>query len=144
MTQTATVRNLHTNGMAEVQIRRLTACGHDCSKCNGCTQVITGETVVMAQNTKSARIGDVVLVESDSGKVLGAAAMVYLVPFILFFLGYALCSAMGGGEGFLPAISGVAGFFLGVVGAIWWDRRAKKNQNLQFRIVDIQKKCSAT
>ena len=144
MTQTATVRSLRSNGMAEVQIRRLTACGHDCSQCNGCTQVITGETVVLAQNSKAAGIGDVVLVESESSKVLGAAAMVYIVPFALFFVGYFLMSALAGEQGMFPAIGGMAGFALGVIGAVCWDRRERKNKSLQFRIVDVQKRCSAT
>ena len=145
MTQVATVKSIKQNGMAQVQIRRLTACGHDCSKCNGCTQVITGETVVMAQNQKSAAVGDLVLVESQSSAVLGAAAMVYLLPFALLFLGYFLAAAVTGlMEGTVPALSGLAGFALGLLGAVAWDRREKKRRNVQFRIVDIRQRCSAT
>lgn len=141
MIQEATVREVRDNGMAQVQIRRLTACGHDCSDCAGCTQVITGETLAWAHNPVGAKLGDVVTVESESAQVLTAAAMVYILPFALFFVLYfAISSLLGGAESVLPVVGGLLGFFAGILGAIAWDRRAKRRRSLQFRIVEIRRK----
>lgn len=142
MQQVATVRTVADNGLAQVQIKRKTACGHDCADCAGCTQVITGETVVMAQNGLGARSGDVVTLESETAKVLAAASMVYLLPFALFFLGYILVSVLvPGAQGGIPAAGGLVGFFVGILAAIYWDRREKKRKSLQFRIVEIKQRC---
>ena len=141
MIQEATVREVRDNGLAQVQIRRLTACGHDCSDCAGCTQVITGETVVWAQNTVSATVGDVVTVESESAQVLTAAAMVYILPFFLFFVIYFIVSSfVGTAESTLPIVGGLLGFLVGILGAIGWDRRAKRKRSLQFRIIEIKQR----
>lgn len=143
MTQIATVRAVTEQGLALVQIRRMTACGHDCADCAGCTQVITGENVVMAQNGLNARAGDLVLLESETSKVLAAASVVYLVPFLLFFVCYFILGALGSNpDGTTPIIGGLAGFALGIAGAVWWDRREKRKRTLQFKIVEIKKRCS--
>lgn len=145
MTQIATVRKLKNNGFAEVQVRRQTACGHDCADCAGCTQVITGETVVLVKNEMNAGLGDMVLIESQSGKILTAAMIVYILPFILFFVGYfAAGSIFAVMEGSVPVIGGLIGFLLGIFGAIGWDRRAKKTKSLQFKMVEIKKRCLDT
>lgn len=141
MIQDATVREVSDKGMAKVQIRRLTACGHDCADCAGCTQVITGETVVWAQNQVGAAVGDAVTVESGSAQVLTAAAMVYILPFFLFFLIYlTISSLIGAAESVLPVVGGLLGFLIGILGAIGWDRRAKRKRNLQFRIIEIKQR----
>lgn len=145
MTQIATVRKLQSNGFAEVQIRRKTACGHDCDKCAGCSQVITGETVVQVKNELSAGLGDVVLIESQSSKVLAAAMIVYILPFFLFFVGYyAFGVTTAHVEGPLPVIGGLLGFLLGIVTAVCWDRRERKKRSLQFCMVEIKKRCLDT
>lgn len=142
MTQVATVRKLQTNGLAEVQVRRQTACGHDCADCAGCTQVITGETVVLVKNDMDARLGDVVLIESQTSKVLKAAMVVYLLPFLLFFVGYfAIGSIFSQAEGAIPVIGGVFGFLLGILIAIGRDRLEKKKRSLQFKMVEIKQRC---
>lgn len=142
MQQTATVRSVTDAGLAKVEIRRMTACGHDCADCAGCTQVVTGETVVMAQNGLGARSGDVVTLESETSKILAAASIVYLLPFLLFFVGYALASVLlPGGGGTISAMGGLGGFALGGLGALLWDRRERRKKSLQFRIIEIKQRC---
>lgn len=143
MIQIATVRNVEDNGMAKVQIRRKTACGHDCADCAGCTQVITEDTVVSARNGMEAKVGDVVVVQSQTFKVLKVAAIVYLLPFLLFFIGYFLLSYLSGGaEGALPALGGVIGFLLGILVAWLTNHREKRMRSLQYNIVEIKRRCS--
>lgn len=62
-----------------------------------------------------------VTVESSTSRVLGAAVIVYLVPFLLFFAGYFLCAAFRLSSGVSAAV-GVAGFALGLLLAVLWDR----------------------
>lgn len=141
MTQIATVRKIN-NGMAEVQVARKTACGHDCSKCSGCSQVVTGETLIQVKNELNARKGDVVLIESKSSKILTAAMIVYLLPFFLFFLFYfGVSSFLHYTEGVWPVFGGLIGFFLGIMSAIIWDRREKRKRSLEFFMVEIKQRC---
>lgn len=143
MIQIATVRNVQDNGMARVQIRRKTACGHDCADCAGCTQVITEDAVVSAKNSLAAKEGDVVVVQSQTAKVLKVAAIVYLVPFLLFLIGYFLVSyLLKATEGVLPALGGIAGFLFGILAAWLANRREKRTRSLQYNIIEIKRRCS--
>lgn len=137
MKQTGVVKNVMPNGMAEVQVRRQTACGHDCADCAGCMAVI-GETVVQAKNDLKAVKGDVVSLESESAKILISAFMVYILPFVLFFVFYfTVGTLLQGIERFLPGF-GLSGFLFGIAAAVWWDRQVKKKRSLQFRIMEVK------
>ena len=128
MVQTAKVTRVLADGRAEVAVKRQSACGHDCSKCGGgCSELMVSSTVaVIAANPVRAMPGDMVTVESSTSRVLGAAVIVYLVPFLLFFAGY-----------FLSAAVGVAGFALGLLLAVLWDRRVRRQQAISFCITAI-------
>jgi len=92
---------------------------------------------VIADNAAGAVQGDVVTVASDSTGILGAAALVYLVPFVLFFVAYALAAALGAaGEGVRIAAGGL-GFLLGIAAARLADRRQRTRQTIVFRIVSV-------
>ena len=84
----------------------------------------------MAQN------GDVVKVDSDRSSVLGAAVLVYIVPVILFFVGYFLGVTFHGAESTAILLGG-AGFVVGLLLAIAFDRY-RKQRPTQFRIVSVQ------
>ena len=144
MTQIAKVNAVLGDGMAKVGVQRKTACGHDCADCAGCETVIKQpEVVVVAQNPVGAKQGDIVLVESATGGILKAAMVLYIVPFLLFFLGYFLSTALGQGEGF-AVTAALAGFALGLLLALGLDRYVKNRKSLQFRIVEITLPCSGT
>ena len=100
MVQTAKVTRILENGLAEVAVKRQSACGHDCSQCGGCSEMLVSQTVaVVAENPVRAMPGDTVTVESATGRVLRAAALLYLVPFALFFVLYRLAISLGAPEG---------------------------------------------
>ena len=138
MIQTAKVTRLLDNGTAEVAVKRQSACAHDCSKCSGgCSEMMVRSTVsVVAANGVGAMPGDMVRVESSSGGILKAAVVVYLVPFLLFFLGYFACAAAGLGGG-VSAAAGCLGFVLGVLLAILTDRRVRRERAITFHITAI-------
>ena len=138
MVQTAKVTRVLADGRAEVTVKRQSACGHDCSKCGGgCSELMVSPTVaVIAANPVRAMPGDMVTVESSTSRVLGAAVIVYLVPFLLFFAGYFLCAAFRLSSGVSAAV-GVAGFALGLLLAVLWDRRVRRQQAISFCITAI-------
>ena len=107
MTQQATVKRLLTHNMAEVEVTRRSACGHDCKKCGGCGGMETQLITVTARNTAGAQPGDQVSIEGETRQVLGLAALVYALPIVLFFIGYALGASMRLGEGTAALIGGV-------------------------------------
>ena len=138
--QKARVVRLLGDGRAEVTVTRQTACGHDCSKCGGgCSELTAREDVtVTAVNPIHAAVGDLVTVETATSGILGAAALVYLAPFALFFLGYFLTRGLlHAGEGICLAVGG-AGFALGIFLAVLLDRRVRRNRSLVFRITAIE------
>ena len=138
MVQTAKVTRLLPDGRAEVSVKRQSACGHDCSKCGGgCSELMVSSTVaVIAANSIGAQPGDMVTVESSTVGVLGAAVMVYLVPFLLFFVGYFVAAALGLPGGGSAGV-GIAGFAVGILLAVLWDRRVRRQRAISFRITAI-------
>ena len=121
MTQIATVTAAGT-GEVEVTVTRRTACGHDCESCGGCGAGKTSRLVVRAETELPLEPGDRVEICSGGG-VLGAAALVYLGPVVLFLAGYLLPS--GAPEAARYACGGL-GFALGLLGAVACDRRLRR------------------
>ncbi|MDK2798687.1 MAG: sigma-E factor negative regulatory protein RseC [Clostridiales bacterium] len=75
------------NDTAMVQIKRTSACGGKCETCGGCE---VSSQKVEAYNTVGAKVGQVVRLDMKDTQVLFAAFMVYIVPLIMLFIGYAI------------------------------------------------------
>ncbi len=91
MKQTAQVIRIVAPGYVEVRVRRTSACAsaHNCGSCDHCSFMENApEITVVAEDAHGAGVGDTVTVETASSRVLGAAALLYIVPLVLFFLGY--------------------------------------------------------
>ena len=130
MEQIVRVRETYDNGTAQVLLIRESACSGDCHKCSGCGAA--KETLlVTAQNPIRADRGDLVTIRSDSGPVLKAAAVLYVMPLVLFFLGYALGTSMGIGGGLM----GCLGFGLGIGLVVLYDRRFAKKVKTVYTII---------
>ena len=138
MIQTAKVTKVFPDGRAEVAVKRQSACGHDCSKCGGgCSEfTVSSRVAAMAANPVRAMPGDMVRVESSTGGILKAAVVVYLVPFILFFLGYFVCAALQLSSGISAAVGGI-GFAVGVLLAVLLDRQVRRSRSITFCITAI-------
>lgn len=133
MTQIATVERILDHAHAEISVPRKSACGHDCEECAGCG--ISGTAVhARARNPIGARPGQKVIVQSDTKNMLGIVVAVYLIPVVLFFVGYLATGALT--EPCRYAIGGAA-FALGFVLAILYDRRLKKQGGLEFTITGL-------
>lgn len=136
MTQIATVEKIIDEEHAEIAVPRKSACGHDCEDCAGCG--VAGYAVhAVARNEINAQPGDKVVVESSTRKVMHVVALVYVVPFIAFFVGYAIGHV---GLHFNDGISGFVGvifFLLGLIPAFLYNHYVKKNGTLQYHIVRL-------
>lgn len=139
MKQTAQVIRTVRPGYVEVKVRRASACAsaHNCGSCDHCSFMENApEIVVVAQDPFGAGVGDTVTVESATARVLGAAVLLYIVPFVLFFLGYFIGCGLNWSEG--PAIAlGGGGFVLGLLCAFALDRRLKKRDSVTFKVVSL-------
>ena len=126
MEQIVRVKSLTPNGKAQVLHIRESACSGDCHKCSGCGAA--KEAIVLeADNPIGAAVGDFVKISSESGPVLRAAAVLYMMPLLLFFLGYFLGSLAWGSGG----LAGGLAFVLGIALAVVYDRRvAAKNKTV--------------
>ena len=135
MTQIATVERIVDANHAIISVPRKSACGHDCEECAGCG--VSGAAVkAKALNPIGAIPGQKVVVESSTKKMLGIVSFVYTIPVVLFILGYLL---MAFTTTSVPLQYGVAiaGFFAGIVLAILYDRRIKRQGGLVFNIVRL-------
>ena len=132
MTQDAIVTKLLPNAMAEVVVTRSTACGSNCGSCESC--IFQSELKAVAKNTINARPGQRVVIESRTSKVFRAAAWVYVMPLLLFALGFALASLLGASEG----ISILVSFLFLVLAAVLLvrvHRRQPADRQIQFEII---------
>ncbi|MBQ4578993.1 MAG: SoxR reducing system RseC family protein [Clostridia bacterium] len=133
MEQQAQVIRIVSENIARVAVKRKSACSGDCHTCHGCPHP---DEIVMvdADNFVGAQKGDDVIVRSDTNRVLKLAAMLYLMPMVLFFLGYFL---MPGGEG-ARTLAGAAAFVIGILICMYVSRSMKKNnKEMHFAIVEV-------
>lgn len=68
-------------------IKRQSACGENCVSCGACRR---GTENVRALNAANAKKGDTVEIEMSEKQVLNAAFFVYIIPLLMFALGYCL------------------------------------------------------
>lgn len=115
MQKTAQVIALHENNLAELSVKRDSACG-DCASCGACSGSCLRLEV---PNVLGAKIGDRVTVETASGLVLGIAALIYLLPILMFFAGYLIGTLIG----FSPILLGAVGFVLALAAAVILNRK---------------------
>ena len=124
MEQIVRVREAHSNGTATVFLQRESACSGDCHKCAGCGAA--KEVMIFeAQNPIGAQRGDLVVIESKTGPVMKAVGVFYVLPLVLFFLGYFLGDSLFG----LGGLFGGLGFIGAIALTVVYDRKiAKKEQ----------------
>lgn len=123
MKQIATVERILDRNLVEVSVRRASACGHGCEDCPGCG-ADGGAVLVTARDMLGVRVGEKVVIQSQSGAVLGAAAAVYLLPILFFFVGYALSTGVDAAILRAAVVLGIT--VLGFVPAIALDRRGRR------------------
>lgn len=130
MEQVVRVTQAHEDGTATVIHVRQSACSGDCHKCSGCGAA--KETMIFrADNPLGARPGDVVVVKSATKTVMKAVGIFYVIPLVLFFLGYALGNWLWG----LGGLLGGLGFAAGIALAVVYDRKVAQKENVSYTII---------
>ena len=124
MEQIVRVKEANGNGTATVFLQRESACSGDCHKCSGCGAA--KEVMIFeARNPIGAQKGDLVVIESKTGPVMKAVGVFYVLPLVLFFLGFFLGDALCG----MGTLFGVLGFIAAIVLTVVYDRKiARKEQ----------------
>ena len=129
MDQIVRVKKVYENGTAQVICIRESACSGDCHKCSGCGAA--KEAILLTvENPIGAGVGDLVNIRSETGPVLKAAAVLYMLPLVLFFAGYALAVALDQSG----ALFGALAFVLSIVFIVVYDRRMAKKENAIYTI----------
>lgn len=129
MTQQVRIRKVHDDGTAEVIHVRQSACSGDCHQCSGCGAA--SETMLLTvKNPIGAKPGELVLIESGTGPVLLAAAIMYMLPIALFFAGYLAGESLWERGG----LAGCLSFVLGIVTAVAYDRLVARKQKTVYTI----------
>lgn len=123
MEQTVKVCRVYPDGTAQVLRIRESACSGDCHKCSGCGAAQQA-LLLTANNPIGAAEGDMVTIEAATAPVLKAAAVLYILPLVLFFTGYLALGAIGGG----------IGFALGILGVVAYDRKKAKKEKTVYTI----------
>ena len=135
MTQLVKIRKLNPDGTAQAVLIRQSACSGDCHKCSGCGAA--QETLVLdVQNPIGAKPGDLVNIESESAPVLAAAAVMYMLPMVLFFTGYFVGHALWQ----RGALVGCLAFAVGIVLAVRYDRKLSKTDKTVYTITGFAEK----
>ena len=130
---------------AIIEVSRATMCD-GCEKHGGCeghceiTGLLStgGKMKTRAQNGIGADIGDTVEVETASKKVLGYAALVFILPIVMCGVFYFVFGKIFGTQAY-ALIGAGAGFVLTFAGIAVFDRIKQKNAP-DIEIVDIVKK----
>ena len=129
MIQIVRVRRVNEDTTAQVIHIRQSACSGDCHKCSGCGAA-QEMLLLTVNNPIGAKVGDLVTIESKSGPVLAAAAVLYMLPILLFFVGY-LVGAQFWQQG---ALTGGITFLLGILAAVAYDRCVARKQKTVYTI----------
>lgn len=124
-------------GIAEVVVER----SGMCARCGACMVLETGQMRATVRNAVGAGVGDLVEVEMAQGSVLGAAAIVYLIPLVSFFVGYFLGAAASGWLGLAKEgtgiVAGMLALVLSFVGVARYDRTAREKGSYQLTITQV-------
>ena len=129
MDQLVRIREVYDDGTAQVICIRESACSGDCHKCSGCGAA--KEAILLTvDNPIGAEVGDLVNLRSETGPVLKAAMVLYMMPLVLFFAGYGLAAALN----MSGALFGSLAFAASIVLIVMYDRRMAKKDNTIYTI----------
>ncbi len=134
MTQEAVVTKLLPGQMAEVAVRRTTACGGNCAGCDSC--VFQNELKTPAFNRIQAKPGQKVLIESQSVRIFKAAFLVYVMPLLMFLLGYLLAALFELDES-LQILLSFSCLLIGGILLVLSQKKIREKDKITFEIIEI-------
>lgn len=132
MTQEAVITKLLPEGMAEVVVTRGTACGSNCGNCESC--IYDSKIKALARNDIQAGKGEKVVISSKTSFVFGAAMLVYVMPLVLFLIGFFIAHNLGASEG-VCVLTSFLGLVLGAVIIVLSQRLKRDKKTLVYTII---------
>lgn len=84
------------------------------------------EVRAIANNPLGAKPGQKVVIESQSSKVFGAVALVYIMPIVLFLAGYLAAAAIGASE--VCALRSALARCFSAPSFLWCPRKERKKK----------------
>lgn len=135
MTQKVMVKACYPDGTALVLHLRQSACSGDCHQCSGCGAA-QESLLLTARNPIGARAGDMVVIQSETGPVLMGAAVLYMLPLVLFFLGYALGTVLWQ----MGALVGCLAFAASIAMCVLYDRKIARRKKTIYTITEFARK----
>jgi sigma-E factor negative regulatory protein RseC len=72
------------NGKAEIEVKRISACGENCKSCGGGCD--GPKHLVILPNGIDAKVGDLVEIIGETKNILKYTMIVYMIPFALLIL----------------------------------------------------------
>lgn len=136
MEEMAQVVRVLKQNMAEVELRRHSACS-DCGQCSHGKE--SQPTRFEVSNPVHAEVGDMVLLEMETGSLMKAVALIYILPLVNLVIGFVLGKWANDlwqilpGEA-LPALLGVGLMALTFVFVRFYDKRMGLNSSFHPRI----------
>ena len=115
-----------------VRVAKKSACGENCVSCRG--GCVPTERIISVKNTVPCDVGDKVVLEIKSERVIGAAFLVYIVPLLSLFLGYFLGDYAFKSEG-KAVFLGVILMALSVISIRIFDKKSK--DKFMARVTEI-------
>ena len=128
MEQIVRVKKVHEDGTVRAVLVRQSACSGDCHKCSGCGAA-TQTMELLVNDPIGVEVGDLVAITGSTGPVLGAAAMLYMLPLALFYIGYYIGAVLRHG-----ALGGGLGFLAGIGAAVVYDRTVARKREVVYTI----------
>lgn len=135
MTQSALVKRIIDENTAEVAVKREGACVGNCASCGGCAH--QGVIITTAKNPLRAAVGDRVTLQSQTSKILGAAALIYLLPLVFALVAYIISASLSLPDN-LCALFSLLGLVVGLLAAIAVHRLNKGRNKITFVIAAIE------
>ena len=105
---------------ATVSVKRVSACGENCANCKGACE--STKTTAIVKNSAGACVGDVVKIESESGAVIRAAVVLYIVPVVITILIAALTFGIGLSDLYVFIFAAI-GFFASFLGIKFFEKK---------------------
>ena len=141
MQTNATVTEVH--GSYAIVVTERTAACDGCHKaeeggCSVCSLMASDRKMsAKASNEIGACVGDLVVVESDTKKMLWYAALIFLLPLVIAILAWGISASLTD-SAWIHAVSGFGGFLLSFLGVFLYSR-AIKDRSCEIRITEILK-----
>ena len=132
------------SSFAVIEVQRTSACDgchkkEDAKECSVCS-LMGGERSFSARadNLIGAEVGDQVLIETATGRVMWYAVLVFLLPLFVAGSTLAIASLLGATPS-VAAVSAILGFLICFVGLFFYSKKIQ-NKQPDIKITDIVSK----